>query len=131
MSCCNHPAINGDRLAAANPFDHLFLQETEDLHLQFWREVSYFIKKKGTALRVFQPASPVCGGSGECTFLIPEEFAFQEIFRYSAAVYCPKRSVLSSSQAMDGIGYQFLAGAAFTQNQNGDVCCRHLRDRRK
>src|SRR5688572_30656914 len=72
MSCRNHAAVHWNRLTAANSFNYFFLKEPENLYLQLWRKVAYFIEKQCASVRVLQPSSPVRSRSSERTFFIPE-----------------------------------------------------------
>ena len=82
----NHTAVDRDGLPAADAFDHLFLQKSEEFNLGFGRQISDFVEKEGSPVRAFQPAVPSNRRSSEGAFLAAKEFTFQQGFRYRRAV---------------------------------------------
>ena len=60
-------------------------------------------------------------GTGECTAFVPEQFAFQQVFRNGAAVDGNKRLLGAWPEVMYRPRHGFLAGAAFAQQQDRNV----------
>src|SRR4029078_11317876 len=60
-------------------------------------------------------------GASERAFAMAEEFGFEKIFGQRAAIDRNKGRVATAAVEMEHARDQFLAGAAFTENQNGAV----------
>ncbi len=66
----------------------------------------------------FETTGAVFDGSGESTARVAEKFAFKQIFRNRSAIDADERFVFAPAALVDFARDQFLAGAAFAQNQH-------------
>ena len=69
-------------------------------------------------LREFKASRPALDRTRECSFFVPEQFAFHQRFGHSRAVDGNKGTISAPAQVMNGARNQFFAGAAFTGNQH-------------
>ena len=67
----------------------------------------------------------VVDGAGESAALVAEKFGFEQIFRQGAAIDWHEGCKLPPAVEVQRPGDQFLAGAAFPQNQNGALRVSH------
>src|SRR5436309_6408854 len=66
----NHSAIYRDRLPATHALNHLFLEETQYLHLELGHEIANFIEEKSAPFRVLELSATKYRCAGERSFLI-------------------------------------------------------------
>ncbi len=104
----------------------VFLNGAQQLGLCGRRKLSYFIKKNSTALRFFQKTAPCAHSTGKGPLHVAEQFAFQQGFRQSCAVYGEKGFVSESACPVNVLGQTALARARFTGDENGNARARHL-----
>jgi hypothetical protein len=64
-------------------------------------------------------------GSGERALFVPKQLAFEEAGGNRRAVYFYEGITLSRTEIMNRTSNQLLAGAGFSQNENGGVCRSH------
>ena len=76
-------------------------------------------------LKAPDPALP---GSGECSFLVSEEFALQKLGRQGGAVDGDEGLLRARAQRVDGLRGDLFAGAAFALYQDGRLAGGHLAD---
>ena len=69
----------------------------------------------------FEAADALGDGSGEGSFFVAEEFAFDQAGGDGGAVQFHEGRVGAAGEAMDGAGDQFFAGAGFTLNQDRGI----------
>src|SRR5882724_10372679 len=72
---------------AAQPFEFLLLKHTQQFRLQFKRNVLDFIQKDCSLVGQFESSDAPITRSSKRTFLVSEEFAFQQPSRNSSAIY--------------------------------------------
>ena len=70
----------------------------------------------------------VVDGAGEGAFAMAEKLGFEEVFRQGAAIDGDEGGELAAAVEMEGAGDQFLAGAAFAQDEDGAVGVGHALD---
>ena len=70
-------------------------------------------------------------GTRKCSFLVAEQLALQQGFRYRSTVYRYKGSVSPCALAVDRVGNEFLAGSAFSKDKYGNIGFGDLVNRRK
>ena len=56
-------------------------------------------------------------GTGKGAFFVPEKLGFKQVFRNGRAVNAYKRIKLTRAGMVNGLGKEFLAGAAVTGDQ--------------
>jgi len=65
--------------------------------------------------------APLGAGPGERAFLVAEKFAFNQRIGNGGAVDIDQLLVFAAAGPMNGAGQNFLAGAAFPDDQHGDI----------
>src|SRR5271170_4302344 len=74
----DHSNIHLLSTRAAQPFKFAFLQNPQEFRLQLGRNVAYFVQKEGSFVRGLEAASLSHDGAGECSLLVPKEFALEQ-----------------------------------------------------
>lgn len=110
--------IHGNRLAAAHAFDLLFLQKTQQIGLQFHRQIADFIEKQRAAVRGFNTSDLALMGTGECPLFMPKQFGLDQVFRDRPAVDRHKRFGVALGLTMQGLGHQLFAGTTVATDQH-------------
>ena len=108
-------------LVAADAGKGPFLQEAEQFHLSLHGEVADLVEEQGAAVSGFRAADTPGNCSGESSFFMSEQFTFDQILGESRAVQGDERLVFAVGEFDDGVGEQFLAGAAGAADQHGGV----------
>src|SRR5437660_12507940 len=111
MRCRDQANVYMNGLVAAQPFELLLLQRAQQLGLQLWANVSDFIQEQSAVIGKFEPAALLHQGASECTFLVSEEFAFDQPGWNGRAIEPYKRPVSSCTVAMNCTCNQLLASA--------------------
>jgi hypothetical protein len=70
---CNDAHVHDDGVGAANPFELPFLQRTQELRLEFERQLADLVEEKGPAMSKLETAPPLPVGAGEGPPLVAEE----------------------------------------------------------
>ena len=119
VRCRQQAQVDRDDPFAADPHDFLFLNHPQDSRLQRQRHFTDFIHEQGSAVGQFhQTDFAATPGAGERPFLIAEQFAFQQIFRYGGAVEGNKRAFGAPAQIVQPLGDHLLAGSRLAGNQH-------------
>jgi hypothetical protein len=71
------PGLERNCLEAADPDKFFFLQNAQQLALQFLRHVTDFIKEDRALPGILQFSCLDPVGAGKCSFFMTEKFAFQ------------------------------------------------------
>jgi hypothetical protein len=108
--------------------DFLLLNGAEELGLEICGKFTDFVEKDGAAFGDGKQAIFGLVGAGKGAFDVPEELAFDELGHERAAVDGDVRAVFDWAGKMDGAGDHFLAGAAFSQDEDGMVAAGGLGD---
>jgi len=87
-----------------------------------------FIQEERAAVGHFDVAWTRLGGASEGAALAAEEFGFNEVFGKRSAVQLNEGFVGAAAEGYDRTRSQFLAGPAFTANEDVDVACCDLLD---
>ena len=117
-----------DRLVAADALEALVLQDAQHLGLQGRRHVADLVEKERAAVALLELADAAAVGPGEGALLVAEQFALQQRLRDGGAVDGQERLVGPLAVVIEGAGHQFLARAAFAQDQHVDVLRRDPAD---
>src|SRR5262245_42731345 len=112
------PRLHQDIFSPADAPDHAFLQDAQQFGLNRGRERVDLIQKKGSLAGRLEEAGTRLGRPGEGSFLVSEEFAFDQRFRNRRAIDGYKWRAAAWTVLMDGPGHQFLARAGFTGNEH-------------
>jgi hypothetical protein len=103
--------------------------------LQKQAHLGDLIQKKGAPVGQLEPAFTPGHSSRKRALFMTEKFAFQERFRQRSAVYLDQGTFFPRTVGVNGVGHQFLSGAALTQDENGGLggrnhaqCVEYLQD---
>src|SRR6267143_6759519 len=105
----NQTRIGPKRARTSQPLELSLLQHSEQFGLQFEGNFSYFIQENRATVGHFEPPNALRDRSGECTFLVSEQLAFQQARRNGRAVQLHERFRPPWAQIMNGAGDQFLS----------------------
>jgi hypothetical protein len=72
IGCGDQARVDLDDLAAADPFEFLFLQYPQQLDLRRQGQFTEFVQKQDAAVGQFETAIALLGYPGECAFYIAE-----------------------------------------------------------
>ena len=105
----------------ADAADFAFLQHAQKAALQHGGHGADFIEENGAAIGFLEKPLLVIDRAGEGTFAMAEQFGFEEGFRKRAAIHGDERGELAAAVVMERAGNEFLAGAAFAEDEDGAV----------
>src|SRR5262249_18949609 len=117
-----------EELAASDPLELPFLQDTQELYLGLQRQVSDFIQKDCPSVGQLKASNP----PGSCTckgaLLMAEEFAFNQVGGNCPTIHADQGTCLPWAQVVNCSGDQFLSRACLAEYQNGRFGGRNLLD---
>ena len=119
----DHPHVDPDQLASADPEKLALGQHPQQPGLQRGRHVADLVQEQGAAMGLFETADMAPVGAGEGTGLVAEQFALQQLGRDGGGIERHERSGRARRFAVQGAGHQLLAGAGFAGDQHRQ---RHL-----
>ena len=111
--------VDVDGLSAADAFETAFFEDAQEFGLDGHRQLADFVEEEGAVMSEVHFADLAGACSGERAALVAEEFVFDQAFGDGGAIQGDERLVAARGQVMDGAGEEFLAGAAFTEQQDG------------
>ena len=115
---------------AAEPRHLPVFQHAKQFGLCRKRQFSDFVEKQSPVTGRFECASAKAVCAGERAALVAEQFAFDKLFRQRRAVHRDQRRLRAGPQPVQFARHQFLARAAFTDDQDSAWNRRHTGDRR-
>ena len=121
MSGGDEADVGADGLVSTDAFEGLFLEESEDFGLEGEGHVADFVEEDGAAIALLEFADAAAVGTGEGAFFVTEEFGFQEVFGDGGAVEGHEGCLGAGAVLVDSAGDEFLAGAGFSSDEDGDV----------
>ena len=79
ISVCggNHSDIYAMRSTASETFEFAFLQNAQQIGLQRQRDIADLVSKERSFVRKFEASDFLCNRSGESSFFMTKELAFQ------------------------------------------------------
>ncbi len=104
------------------------LQKSQQFDLSRFVEFAEFVEKQCPAVGHFDQALAVSVRSGERSFAMPEEFAFDQLLGQCSAVHRDKRHVRALALLVDAACGEFFAGSRFAEHQHAGLCWRDLAD---
>ena len=107
--------------SAAQTFELLFLQDTQQFRLQRRRNIPHFVQEERAFVGQLETANLLRYGSGERAALVAKELAFQQIEGNSSAIQFNKRASAPHAQIVDRARNQFLARACLSLDENGGI----------
>ena len=90
--------------------------------MQTQRHFPDLIDEYRATVRDFKQPRRCCRCSGECDFLMAEQFTFDQLLRQGGAVNRDEGLVFSQATGLEVSRDEFLAGSTFTLNENRFVC---------
>jgi len=93
--------------------------------LQYGRHFADFIEEDGAVVTDFKLAGLGLDRTGKGAGLIAEEFTLQQIGGHGRAIDLHEGAVAAGRHLVDEQGGDFLASAALSQDEDGDVSARH------
>ncbi len=94
------------------------LQHTEKFGLNCRAHFADFVQHQRAAICRFEFTHFTFGGTGKGTFLVTEQFAFQQALRQGGTVQADERSGAAGAGKMHGPCHEFLPHAAFATDQH-------------
>ncbi len=99
----------------------LLVERAQHLGLGLQRHVAHFIQKQRSAVGLLQLADFVIERAGQAALAVAEQLAFDEFFGNGGAVHFDERLGGARAGGVNRVRDQFLAGAAFAENQHAAV----------
>src|SRR5688500_1233786 len=112
-----HPDIDEKRCVVTDAADFFFLEHAEKTALQHRGHGADFVEKYRAAVGFLKEAFFIGDSASERAFAMAEKFGFEQVFGKRAAVDGNKWGELTTAVEMEGASDEFLAGAAFAENQ--------------
>ncbi|MNK63583.1 hypothetical protein D3C87_828030 [compost metagenome] len=123
---CQHPHIDGNAFARAQPHHFALLQHPQQLHLNRHRQIADLIEKQGAAVRFLEPSGLGAQRTGERAFFMTEQFRFHQRLGKRPAIDRDKRPMTAVAEVMNMPRYQLFAGAGLTDDQHTGFTRRDL-----
>ena len=117
--------IDLHRLARADPLEAAVFDHAQNFLLHRHRHLANFVEKERAAIRRLEAANPTTGRPGERADLVAEQFALQDRGREGGAVQLDQRPTPTLGKEVDARRREFLAGAAFADQEHGSLDLRH------
>ena len=121
--------VHLDRARGAETLDFPLLQHPQHLGLRLGAHVADFVEEDRAAVGLLELADLLLRRAGERSLFVAEELGLDQLFRNRGAVDLHEAVAAAQTVAMDGARDQFLAGAAFAQQQDRRVGRRRALDR--
>src|SRR5579883_1573643 len=102
----------------AKALELLFLQDAQQLRLEFERKVADLVEKQGAAVREFEAADFLGKGAGEGATFVAEKLGFEEPGRNRGTIDLDEGAFAARTEVVNGAGDDFLTGAGFALNQD-------------
>ena len=106
--------------------EFLFLNDAQQLGLSLHADRPDFIKKDRSLISDFEQSPLRRDSARECSSHVPEQCAFQQVHRHTAAVYGYKRLVRPLALQMNCLRDKLFAGSALALDKNRAAACRNL-----
>ena len=113
--------IDLDGLVAADAHDLALLQDAQQVGLRLEADVADLVEEDRAAFGDFELALLAVLRSGECAFLVAEQFAFEQRLGERAAVNDDHGMIAAVAGGVNGAGDEFLAGAALAGDEDGGI----------
>ncbi len=113
--------VDVDGEVVADTADFLFLEDAEEAALELGGHGPDLVEEEGAAVGVMEEAVLVGDRTGEGALAMAEEFGFEEVFGEGGTVDGDEGGVVAAGIVVEGAGDEFLAGAAFAEDEDGGV----------
>src|ERR1700730_5660287 len=118
IRCSNKPNVHFVSPGAPQTLKLLFLQDAQQFGLQRRRNITYLVQEKSTFVGQLETANPLRYGSGERSFLVAKELAFQQIQWNGSTIQSYERTSAPRADVVDRVCDELLASAGFTLDQH-------------
>ena len=105
VSCSNYANVYSNSPSASHLFKLLFLKHPQQLNLEVGTHVPDFVQENGPPIGELETADTRLVRTREGASLMPEQLAFQKLFRYSPTFNNYLEVVSSVAVVVDGFGY--------------------------
>src|SRR5690606_1310044 len=123
----NDTHTHPDGFLAADTFQFLFLQHTQELYLSLQGHLADLIQEKGAVIGQLELSDTALHRSGEGPLLMAEKLGLDKIGRQGRAVALDHEPVLSGGGIVYGTRNKFLAGTGLPKYQHGGGGLRYQR----
>ena len=113
--------VHGAGAFLADFLELAFLQDAQQLALEFQRHFADFIQKQRAAIGEFKAAHAVLYCARKRATDVAEELTLKQFARHGGAINPNERCGLARAAVVDRAGDQFLARTGFTQDQHVGV----------
>ena len=113
-------------LGGADTDEFTVFQYTEQTHLSSQREVRHLIQENRATVSHLKIAFAGLHRTGECPFLVTEQFGVYGTFRDSTAVHSDVFALLSTAVIVDDSREVLLAHSTLTDHQHSQIGGSHL-----
>ena len=107
--------------AAAEPFELVLLQDTEEFGLQRRRNVAHFVEEQRASVGQLEPAHLLGNRTGKRSLFMTEQLALEQVERDGGTIEFHERPAASELSCWIARADQLLAGAAFAVDQDGSI----------
>jgi len=119
------PDIDMGRLGIADTDDFALLQNAQQLRLHLQRQAVDLVEKQRPAGGEFHLAEhAVLARAGKGSTDVTEQFRFDQIARNGGTRDGHEGTIRHTARVVNGLGKEFLAGAAFSRQQDAGLCGR-------
>ena len=125
------PDVDLDRLRAAEPLDHAFLQHAEQLDLDFSRQLADLVEEERRLVGRFEAADLPRQRAGVGAALAAEQLAFDQRARNRGAAHPNHLTLMPRAELVNRSREDLLAHAGLAEQQYGGRRRRDLFDLRK
>ena len=122
------PGVRLEPVAAAHPLELALLQDPQQFDLGGRRELAHFIEEERAAVGQFEPSPVGLDRVRERASFVAEQFAFDHPLREGVAEDGHEGLVPPGTAVVEGVGHQFLARAAFAEDQHRGLGVGDLED---
>ncbi len=117
----DQPDINLMSAVAAESFEFLLLQNTQQFRLKFQRDVADFVQKKRALIRQFKAPHFLSDCASERSLFMTEQLALQKPQRNRGAIQFHEGAFAARAQIVDRAGNQLLTGSSLAQDQHARI----------
>ena len=118
--------VDADRLRIAHALELVLLEHAEQFDLELGGGGVDLVEEDGAGVGGLEAAGAVIDRPGEGPADVAEQLAFQQVLVQCAAVHANEGPAAPRTEAVDGLGDQFLARARLAQQQHRGVRLGHL-----
>ncbi len=99
----------------------MILENAQELGLEIEGDLADFVEEDGAFVGEFEAADLFADGAGEGAFFVAEELAFEEAGGDGGAIHFDEGIGGAATEAVNGAGDEFFAGAGFAEEEDGGV----------